>query len=650
MFFRKKISINPPTIWLSLICQSNAESMHNLAAREALVLYMCGSLQANVSGGKKSTLGERRQAYATSLARCTPFAESEITNTLIQRAKLEHYVKMGFMDYLKWSGDNNDPILNKFRDILRPMLAEVDEIFNTTENKAREIETSKSDFNKATPEELRQIQNRIDNDRAGIEPARRHLEEEYEEGGEEPGEQDLWIKAAEKGNSVAQFKLGIMYQHSEGVAEDAAEAVKWYRKAADQGNSVAQYNLGAMYHCGESIAEDAAEAFKWFRKAAEQGYSNASVYAYELSFTEDTEDTEDTSEAAKWCRKAAEQGHATAQFNLGVAYANGQGVSEDATEAVKWYRKAAEQGDADAQFNLGIMYYNGEGVPEDDVEAYIWFNLAAAQGHEVAKENKGIISKEITCEQIADAQKLSLEWLEEFGGGIIEEYEDEDGEEEEYEGGEDDEDDEDEGEEELELWEDEDLPDDDDDDGFSAALFEKATNGDADALLALSEIEDPESIRLYLKMMAAANGNSDAAYHVALSFLSNDIEGLTQDGSNHLACYFFQVGALQGHVESHYELAKLYKESASVDFKFRCVKWYEEAINLGHSNAAVELADVYARGHIVPKDFIAAYMWLNVAVSIDSNDEAIRIRDEVLSNKMTREQIAEAQKMPLLFQ
>jgi len=46
----------------------------------------------------------------------------------------------------------------------------------------------------------------------------------------------------------------------------------------------------------------------------------------------------------QWYRKAAEQGFAKAQYNLGVKYANGQGVKRDHAEAVRWYRKAAEQG------------------------------------------------------------------------------------------------------------------------------------------------------------------------------------------------------------------------------------------------------------------------------------------------------------------
>ena len=51
-----------------------------------------------------------------------------------------------------------------------------------------------------------------------------------------------------------------------------------------------------------------------------------------------------------------------AQNNLGLMYANGEGVPEDDAEAVHWYRKAAKQGYADAQYNLGLMYDYGEGV------------------------------------------------------------------------------------------------------------------------------------------------------------------------------------------------------------------------------------------------------------------------------------------------
>ena len=51
----------------------------------------------------------------------------------------------------------------------------------------------------------------------------------------------------------------------------------------------------------------------------------------------------------RWYRLSTDQGNATAQYNLGLMYAIGEGVLKDEAEAVKWYRMAAEQGLAMAQ-------------------------------------------------------------------------------------------------------------------------------------------------------------------------------------------------------------------------------------------------------------------------------------------------------------
>ena len=44
-----------------------------------------------------------------------------------------------------------------------------------------------------------------------------------------------FLPIAEQGDAFAQFSLGIMYDNGEGVPQDYAEAVKWYRLAAEQG-------------------------------------------------------------------------------------------------------------------------------------------------------------------------------------------------------------------------------------------------------------------------------------------------------------------------------------------------------------------------------------------------------------------------------
>ena len=44
-----------------------------------------------------------------------------------------------------------------------------------------------------------------------------------------------------------------MYRNGEGVPQDYAEAVKWFRLAAEQGHACAQTLLGAIYHNGSAL-------------------------------------------------------------------------------------------------------------------------------------------------------------------------------------------------------------------------------------------------------------------------------------------------------------------------------------------------------------------------------------------------------------
>jgi uncharacterized protein len=68
-----------------------------------------------------------------------------------------------------------------------------------------------------------------------------------------------------------------MYKNGNGVVQDYAEAVKWYRLAAEQGYADAQYNLGLMYDYGNGVVQDYAEAVKWYRLAAEQGNARLNI-------------------------------------------------------------------------------------------------------------------------------------------------------------------------------------------------------------------------------------------------------------------------------------------------------------------------------------------------------------------------------------
>jgi TPR repeat protein len=116
---------------------------------------------------------------------------------------------------------------------------------------------------------------------------------------------------AQQGDAEAQFRIGLIFVHGQGVPKNNAEAAGWFRKAADQGHAEAQHNLGVAYDKGEGVRHDSAEAVKWFRKAAEQGLAEA-------------------------------------QAMLGAVYGFGEVIPKNSVEAYKWLNLAAASGNKTA--------------------------------------------------------------------------------------------------------------------------------------------------------------------------------------------------------------------------------------------------------------------------------------------------------------
>jgi hypothetical protein len=79
--------------------------------------------------------------------------------------------------------------------------------------------------------------------------------------------------------------------------------------------------------------------------------------------------------------------------------------------AVETFEQAAQSGAVDALFELGVMYASGREVGPNLVIAHKFFNLAALRGNDDAKRYRMEISREMSKQQIAEAQKLAREWL-----------------------------------------------------------------------------------------------------------------------------------------------------------------------------------------------------------------------------------------------
>jgi len=159
-----------------------------------------------------------------------------------------------------------------------------------------------------------------------------------------------------------------------------ADALKLAQPLAEAGDVRAQSLLGLMYYRGRGPRADAPEAVKWFRRAADGG-------------------------------------DAAARFYLGVMFAEGRGVPQDYEEAAQWYQRAADLGDAQALYNLGLAYAQGEGVAQDVVKAHMLLNVAASRfppseggRRTAAVSSRDVVAKEMSTEQLAEAQKMAREW------------------------------------------------------------------------------------------------------------------------------------------------------------------------------------------------------------------------------------------------
>jgi TPR repeat protein len=58
-----------------------------------------------------------------------------------------------------------------------------------------------------------------------------------------------------------------MYKYGEGVPQDPAEALRWYRMAAELGNADAQFNLAVAYGDTAGDPQSSALAADWFHRA-----------------------------------------------------------------------------------------------------------------------------------------------------------------------------------------------------------------------------------------------------------------------------------------------------------------------------------------------------------------------------------------------
>jgi TPR repeat protein len=231
-----------------------------------------------------------------------------------------------------------------------------------------------------------------------------------------------WARAAEQGDIVARFNLGMIYLQGLGVRSEPSVGIGHIRRAAIAGYAPAQFQLG-MWLSSRDSGEDQADSIFWLTSAARQDHP-AAAYHLGRIFSERSEGNADIVSALKWLNEAERSGIERAADlisslesalpgnelgdveNVAVrkqltegrgtleqreAFFEGQKafIRQNYERTVEIWGPLAEAGVARAQYGIAFMLESGWGVVQNYSEAAYWYKLAAQKGHRKAQFNLG---------------------------------------------------------------------------------------------------------------------------------------------------------------------------------------------------------------------------------------------------------------------
>ena len=163
-----------------------------------------------------------------------------------------------------------------------------------------------------------------------------------QQSGNEKKALEYCTKSANLGEVNAQVLLGTFYTDGELVERNEEQAKTWFLRAAEAGNSEAQFQLSLLISNKE-------EAEIWLERAAGQGHSTA---LYELAMKRLSEQG-NLNEAVRLLTYSCEEGNPVAMFEMFKIFSQGIHIEPNEQISFKWCISAAMQGHRDAMFHLG---------------------------------------------------------------------------------------------------------------------------------------------------------------------------------------------------------------------------------------------------------------------------------------------------------
>lgn len=203
---------------------------------------------------------------------------------------------------------------------------------------------------------------------------------------------------------IAYNNLAYMYDNGDYVSADPCKAFEYYHMAAEQGNDVGKFNLGICYLTGLGTEPNIEQGKYWLGQIQKDSSINeraenilSHCFNQRHDFTtpflgiylpeskrndldrcwKEENYIEEIALYKKYMqgnsdgRKALGR-KAISYNNMGYLYENGLGVPQDHTKAFEYYYEAANLESTTGKCNLAFCYLNGIGVDRDKEMAKYW--------------------------------------------------------------------------------------------------------------------------------------------------------------------------------------------------------------------------------------------------------------------------------------
>jgi len=179
------------------------------------------------------------------------------------------------------------------------------------------------------------------------------------------------LAKAKGGDAEAEWRVAELY--SDGCKDRRGRvlvrisnrmAAEWYRRSAEHGCGSAQINLGVILGDGHGVEKNVREALFWLKRAFHGGDTSCAPNNIAVTYRENG----NFRQAMRWFRRVDVSRDDSVLIQLGIHSYWGKGVRTDHQAAVHYFRKAirgknmSECDRDDANFYLGIAYLEGNGV------------------------------------------------------------------------------------------------------------------------------------------------------------------------------------------------------------------------------------------------------------------------------------------------